>query len=211
MVEDINLTVHRGDVIAVVGPSGAGKTSFLRLLNRLDEPTHGTVYLDGVDYRTIPPRVLRHRVGMVMQAPFLFPGTVADNLRYGPRQRGEELPATHIESLLEQVDLQGYAQRSVENLSGGEAQRVSLARTVANEPEILLLDEPTAALDEETKLEVEALLCRILLDQDLTCIMVTHDMAQSRRLATHVLFMAHGELVRFGSLEEMLHVESVLL
>jgi putative ABC transport system ATP-binding protein len=98
----------------------------------------------------------------------------------------------------------------VENLSGGEAQRVSLARTLANEPEILLLDEPTAALDEETKLEVETLLQRILAEQTLTCIMVTHDTAQSRRLATHVLFMAHGELVRFGPLEEMLHVESVL-
>jgi putative ABC transport system ATP-binding protein len=210
LVENINIEVEQGSVIAVVGPSGAGKSSLLRLLNRLDEPTAGTVFLDGEDYRAIPPRVLRHRVGMVLQAPFLFLGTVADNLRFGPRQRGKELSDQAIEHLLAQVDLSGYASRSVENLSGGEAQRVSLARTLANGPEILLLDEPTAALDDATKLHVEELLQRILADRPLTCLMVTHDMAQARRLATHVLLMEQGRMTQFGARSEVLHVESTL-
>jgi putative ABC transport system ATP-binding protein len=210
LVDDISLEVHHGDLIAVVGPSGSGKSSFLRLLNRLDEPTGGTVYLHGQDYRTIPPRRLRHRLGMVMQSPFLFPGTVADNLRFGPRQRGEELSLEAIEDLLRQVDLAGFAGRTVEGLSGGEAQRVSLARTLANSPDLLLLDEPTAALDDETKQEVEALLGRILHAQSIPCLLVTHEMAQAQRLATHVMMMDHGRMIRFGSLQEVLHVEPTL-
>src|SRR5579859_6880611 len=91
LVNDFNVLLIPGEVLAVVGPSGAGKSSFLRLLNRLDEPTGGTSYVDGLDYREIPPRVLRRRLGMVMQTPFLFPGTVAENIRFGPRQHGETL------------------------------------------------------------------------------------------------------------------------
>jgi len=87
VVNDISLQVHRGEVLAVVGPSGSGKSSFLRLLNRLDEPTGGSVLIDGQDYRDIAPRELRRRAGMVMQMPFLFPGNVADNIAFGPRQR----------------------------------------------------------------------------------------------------------------------------
>jgi putative ABC transport system ATP-binding protein len=210
LVENVNIEVEQGSVVAIAGPSGAGKSSLLRLLNRLDEPTAGTVFLNGEDYRTLSPRLLRHRVGMVLQAPFLFPGAVADNLRFGPHQRGEELSDQAIEDLLAQVDLSGYAARSVDNLSGGEAQRVSLARTLANGPEILLLDEPTAALDDATKLQVEELLQRILADRPLTCLMVTHDMAQARRLATHVLLMEQGRMIQFGVQSEVLHVESTL-
>src|SRR5713101_591621 len=87
IVDAISLDVCPGEIIAIVGKSGSGKTSFLRLLNRLAEPTGGTVYLDGQDYRQLPPRLLRQRVGMVLQSAYLFPGTVADNLRFGPRQR----------------------------------------------------------------------------------------------------------------------------
>src|SRR5689334_24866587 len=89
IVDDISIEVPQGDVLAIVGPSGAGKSWFLRLLNRLDEPTGGTFYVGGRDYREIPPRVLRRRLGRVMQTPFLFPGSVADNMRFGPRQQGE--------------------------------------------------------------------------------------------------------------------------
>jgi putative ABC transport system ATP-binding protein len=210
LVDDISIEVHHGDLVAVVGPSGSGKSSFLRLLNRLDEPTSGAVYLHGQDYRTISPRMLRHRVGMVMQSPFLFPGTVADNLRFGPHQRGEELALDAIEDLLGQVDLAGFAGRDVDGLSGGEAQRVSLARTLANAPDVLLLDEPTAALDDDTKQEVEALLGRILRTRSIPCLLVTHDMAQAHRLATHVMMLDHGRMTRFGSLQEVFYVEPTL-
>ncbi|MCC6614229.1 MAG: ATP-binding cassette domain-containing protein [Anaerolineae bacterium] len=175
IVDSISFDVQRGETIAITGKSGSGKTSLLRLLNRLAEPTSGTVYLNGQDYRLLAPRTLRQRVGMVTQTAYLFPGTVADNLRFGPLQRGERLADTVIDELLEQVDLAGYAQRDVTPLSGGEAQRVSVARTLANRPEVLLLDEPTSALDEDVKLEVEALLKRLIAEQSLTCLMITHD------------------------------------
>src|SRR5262252_4393655 len=104
----VSFDVCAGELLGIVGPSGSGKTSLLRLLNRLDEPTSGTVSLDGQDYRQIPPRDLRRRVGMVMQRPFLFPGSVADNLRFGPRQRGENLTDERIEKLLAGVGLAEY-------------------------------------------------------------------------------------------------------
>jgi putative ABC transport system ATP-binding protein len=204
LVDDISAQVQKGNIVAIVGPSGAGKSSFLRLLNRLDEPTAGTVLLDGKDYRTNPPQVLRRRVGMVMQSPHLFPGTVADNVRFGPRQRGEELPTESIERLLERVDLVGYAVRGVSNLSLGEAQRVSLARTLANSPEVLLLDEPTSALDETTQRGIEDLICSIIHQGGLTCLIVTHDTRQAARMATHVMVLERGKLVEFSPVEEVL-------
>src|SRR5437763_2540784 len=157
LVRDISVQVQPGEVLAVVGPSGAGKSSFLRLLNRLDEPTGGTVLLNGLDYRTLPPRELRRRVGMVMQMAYLFPGTVTANIGFGPRQRGEILTGDDIAALLERVGLPGYQDRDVSTLSGGEAQRVSMARTLANAPDALLLDEPTSALDEHSARGIEEL------------------------------------------------------
>ncbi len=207
LVEDVTLEVGPGDVLAVVGPSGAGKSSFLRLLNRLDEPTAGTVFLRGRDYRQIPPRELRRRVGMVMQQPFLFPGTVAENLCFGPRQWGEKPAPEMVEGWLSRVGLSGYAEREVSTLSGGESQRVSLARTLANSPEVLLLDEPTSALDDASKGEIESLILSILQGQGLTCLMVTHDMAQATRMANRVMLLEGGRLVKIGRMEEMLNAE----
>jgi putative ABC transport system ATP-binding protein len=174
------------------------------LLNRLDEPTEGNVYLDGVDYREVAPRELRRRVGMVMQRPYLFAGTVLDNLRFGPRQRGEELRTAAAEALLAGVGLPGFGSRDVANLSGGEAQRVSFARALANEPEVLLLDEPTSALDEEAKRDVEGVIERIGHEQGVTCVLVTHDAAQAPRLAQRALVLEGGRIVRSGLVAEVL-------
>jgi len=204
LVTDANFDLRKGETLAIVGPSGSGKSSLLRLLNRLDEPTRGTVYLDGVDYRQIAPRELRRRVGMVMQRPFLFPGTVAENLRFGPRQRGEELSDARMEELLAGVLLAGFAGRDVANLSGGEAQRVSFARTLANSPEVLLLDEPTSALDEEAKREVEGVIRRIGSEQGIPCVLVTHDVGQAARLAERALILEQGQVVRTGAVAEVL-------
>ena len=194
----------------MVGPSGAGKSSFLRLINRLDEPTGGTVYLAGEDYHRLAPRELRRRVGMVMQSAYLFPGTVAENLCFGPRQHSEDLQASRIDSLLEEVGLEGFARRDVLHLSGGEAQRVSLARTLANKPEVLLLDEPTSALDDRAEREIEALLTRVLRDQHLTALMVTHDTAQAERITNRAILIDAGRLILDGTVQEVLHVESAL-
>jgi putative ABC transport system ATP-binding protein len=158
IVEGITVSVPRGELLGMVGPSGSGKSSFLRLLNRLDDPTSGAVFLEEQDYREIAPRELRRRVGMVTQRPFLFTGNVSDNLRFGPAQRGEAISDSDVDLLLQRVGLPGFAGRSVANLSGGEQQRVSLARALANQPEVLLLDEPTSALDDKAKAGVEELM-----------------------------------------------------
>jgi len=165
------------------------------------------VYLAGQDYKQLAPRDLRRRVGMVMQSAHLFPGTVAENLRFGPRQHGEDLLASEIDSLLEEMGLEGFADRDVQNLSGGEAQRVSLARTLANKPEVLLLDEPTSALDDRAEREIEALLRRVLRGQHLTALIVTHDTAQAERIADRAILIDAGRLILDGTVEEVLHAE----
>ena len=205
VVDDISLGVERGDILAVVGPSGAGKSSFLRLLNRLDEPTGGTVYLNGRDYTTIPPRELRHQIGMVMQSAFLFPGSIAANVAFGPAQRGIELSPPAIDAVLDSVGLSGRGQRDVALLSGGEAQRVALARALANEPQLLLLDEPTSALDETARKEIEVLIGDVLQEHRLACVIVTHDRAQAQRMATRVMVMEGGRMTALGPVEEVLH------
>jgi len=204
LVADATFEVRRGEMLAIVGPSGSGKSSLLRLLNRLDEPTSGTVYLDGIDYRGIAPRELRRRVGMVTQRAFLFPGTVAENLQFGPRQRGDSLSESRVEELLKGVGLADYGSRDVANLSGGEAQRVSFARTLANAPEVLLLDEPTSALDDDSKREVETIIQQIGGQQGIAGVLVTHDVAQAARLARRVLVLEAGRIVRSGMVEEVL-------
>jgi putative ABC transport system ATP-binding protein len=205
LVDDATFDATRGVIVAIAGPSGAGKSSLLRLLNRLDEPTSGTVFIEDTDYKTMPPRELRRQVGMVTQRPFLFPGTVAGNLRFGPAQRGEILPDSRVDDLLARVALQGYGDRDVANLSGGEMQRVSLARTLANTPIILLLDEPTSALDEVAKREVESLIRSIVSDEKLGCVMVTHDMTQASRLADRALLMQASRIIREGTVSEVLN------
>jgi putative ABC transport system ATP-binding protein len=205
LLDKISFAVSRGEVLAVVGPSGAGKSTLLRMLNRLDEPTSGTVLLAGQDYRQIDPRELRRRVGMVMQRAYLFPGTIAENVRFGPRQRGVTLSDEAVEDLLTQVGLAGYGGRDTLMLSGGEAQRVAITRALANEPEILLLDEPTSALDDESKLGVESLLESLIHKSHLTCIWVTHDAAQARRMADSALMLEAGRVTAHGSAKELLH------
>ena len=204
LVRDVSFELRRAEILAVVGPSGSGKSSLLRLLNRLDEPKSGTVYLEGVDYRTMAPRELRRKVGMVIQRAFLFPGTVADNVRFGPEQRGEALGSQRVDELLRQVGLTDYAQRDVSNLSGGEAQRVSLARALANDPTVLLLDEPTSALDEASKLTVESLILSVVRQAQLTCVIVTHDRQQAQRFAERVLMLDHGSVTKSGTVREVL-------
>ena len=208
LVKSVSVKIKRGEFVAIIGPSGAGKSSFLRLLNRLDEPTGGSVYFDGREYRGFSPRELRRRVGMMMQSAYLFSGSVADNLRFGPRRRGRDLCASEVDGLLEQVGLEGFAGREVGNLSGGEAQRVSLARTLANKPEVLLLDEPTSSLDEKTEGEIEALLARVISDRRLTALMVTHDSAQAMRLAARAMLIDSGRLVLEGPVREVLDARS---
>jgi putative ABC transport system ATP-binding protein len=194
IVREASLTLRSGEVVAITGPSGAGKSSLLRLLNRLDEATSGRVLLECSDVSGLDVRELRRRVGMVMQQANLFPGTVEENVRYGPALRGEMTGDGEVEELLRTVGLSGYAARDVDGLSGGEAQRVSLARTLANRPQVLLLDEPTSALDDAAKLVVEKALRAAMSRVEGACLIVTHDAAQAERLAQRTLVMRDGVL-----------------
>ncbi|MDY6845514.1 MAG: phosphate ABC transporter ATP-binding protein [Chloroflexota bacterium] len=209
LLSDINFEITAGERIAIFGPSGAGKSTLIRLMNRLDEPSSGTVYLEGQDYRQISPRKLRRRLGMVMQQPNLFPGSVAENIRFGPTAQGERLDDERLRELLLGVDLEGFADRDVSKLSGGEAQRVNLARTLANKPEVLLLDEPTSSLDQAAKQEVEETILSVLESGEVTCILVSHDRTQVMRMTDRVLSLKDGRLIADGPAEEVLNAQSM--
>lgn len=205
LLHDVSFRLYRGQVMAVLGASGAGKSTLLRLLNRLDEPTSGELLLDAEDYRQLKPTELRRRIGMVMQRPYLFPGTVGMNVAYGPAQHGTAPLTAWIENLLRDVGMDAYADRDVGTLSGGEAQRVSIARALANGPEVLLLDEPTSALDPDAKQSIEQLLYKLVRERHTTCVWVTHDHEQARRVADLVLRIESGNAVGFGTPQELFH------
>ena len=179
---------------ALLGPSGSGKSSLLRLLNRLADPDDGTVRFKGEDVRGVDVRELRCRACMVPQLPAPLPGTVADNIRYGPGLFGR---AVGVERPLELSGLTRlYADREADQLSVGEQQRVMLARAIALEPDVLLLDEPTSALDDYTKRGVERTLAELADRSGLSMVLVTHEEGQAERMAGRIVQLQDGRLGR---------------
>ena len=184
----VDLALPERGPIAISGPSGAGKSSLLRLLNRLDVPAAGTIRLHGERLDELDASVLRRRVAMVFQRPVALPGTVADNLR----EADPALTDADVARALERVSLDpDLAARDARDLSGGEAQRMCLARSLATHPEVVLFDEPTSSLDADHAAAIEAL-ARSLEDDGLTTIWVTHDADQLDRLARHVVRLVDG-------------------
>ena len=180
VLHDVTATINDG-ATALLGPSGSGKSSLLRLLNRLSDPDSGTIEFEGDDVRALDVLDLRRRAVLVPQLPAPLPGTVADNVRYGPSlcDRGAD-----VESCLTRAGLDAtYAERDAADLSVGEQQRVMLARALALDPEVLLLDEPTSALDDYTKGGVERTLAALAEESGLSMVLVTHERAQAERLA----------------------------
>lgn len=179
-------------VTGVFGPSGSGKSTLLRLCNRLDVPTGGRVSFYGKDIANIDPLWLRRRVGMCFQRPTPFPGTVADNLRVAEPTASEAA----MRETLERVALTGsWLDRDATALSGGEAQRMCLARTLMAKPQVLLLDEPTSAVDAEAAQVIERAV-RELADDGIAALWVTHDPAQVERTADRVLHIQRGRCTR---------------
>ncbi|MBE3582718.1 MAG: ATP-binding cassette domain-containing protein [Limnochordaceae bacterium] len=212
ILHDITACIPASQITCVVGPSGAGKSSLLRLLNRLDSPTSGTIYWRGRSLESYPVRQLRRQVGMLFQFPHLFEGTVEQNVLFGPRlqpsstsqadgaaRQPQATGPALVAELLRMVGLPAeLAGRSTEKLSGGEAARVALARALANQPQVLLLDEPTASLDVASRREIEQLILRLQRESGLTVVWVSHDLEQAARVADRVMVIEHGELTAFG-------------
>jgi putative ABC transport system ATP-binding protein len=190
ILDGLTLGVPDGGITVLLGPSGAGKSMTLRLLNRLEVPTSGEVRFRGEDIASLDPLRLRRRVGMVFQRPAVFPGTVRDNLRVA----SPEADDTALAGFLDAGGLDpGMIDRVGDELSGGEAQRLCLARTLATRPEVLLMDEPTSALDPTARHHLEAT-ARRLADGGMPMVWVTHDLGQAERLADHRLVLVAGRL-----------------
>jgi putative ABC transport system ATP-binding protein len=219
ILDDVSLQVRRGTLFTVLGPSGSGKSTLLRCVNRLTEPDAGRVTLDGRPTTDLPMPELRRRVGMVFQTAALFEGTVLDNVLYGPRLRasGRRGPAglagkppapdqeAQAAELLARVGLPAeFLPQPASDLSGGEAQRVSVARALANDPEVMLLDEPASALDPTASHLIQDLLLRLAAETDLTFVFVTHDLGQARRIGDHGLLLVDGRVVEGGPLPDFL-------
>jgi putative ABC transport system ATP-binding protein len=191
VLRDISARFSEGVVTAIVGPSGAGKTSLLRCINRLEEPLEGRVLLDGTDIRELDPTELRKRVGMIFQTPVLYEGGL------------EAVDDSVLERALEVAGLgASFLERGSTALSVGQAQRVCIARALVRDPEALILDEPTSALDMKATKRIEELL-GALAQSGLTIIVVTHDLDQARRIASKGVLLDEGRVVTTGTLEEV--------
>ncbi len=200
-LDGVDLDIPAGGVTALVGPSGAGKTSLLRLLNRLDSPAAGEVAFRGRPVAGLPVRELRRRVGFVFQLPVMFPGTVADNLRAAAGAAGDATPVSDaaVADALGLVGLDGsYAAREAGRLSGGERQRASIARALMTRPEVLLMDEPTSALDPEVAERLMATVVRLTSDASLTAVMVTHRLAEARSASDFLVMLEAGRVLEAG-------------
>lgn len=201
LLNRVNLKILQGRVHALLGPSGSGKSTLLYTLNRLREINEGTIYLDQTELRSLNIFELRRRVGLVMQKAIFFSGNVSDNILYGPRLRGKELPDPR--KYLEMVGLSAaFLNRDPNILSGGQQQRVSLARALANDPEVLLLDEPTSALDAQASEHLEEMVTRLCQERQLTVVWVTHDLQQARRVAQDVTLLYRGQMLEHGTITD---------
>jgi putative ABC transport system ATP-binding protein len=192
VLRGVSLQIGTG-ATALLGPSGSGKSSLLRVLNRLAEPDSGAVRFNGEDVRDLDPLELRRRAVLVPQLPAPLPGTVADNVRYGPSLYGREADVGRVLELAGLDD--SYSERDASRLSVGEQQRVMLARALALEPEVLLLDEPTAALDEVAREGVERTIGELVRRAGVSTVLVTHDRGQASRLADRTIEIRDGRAV----------------
>ena len=191
MLHDVSVTIPDG-ATALLGPSGSGKSSLLRLLNRLSDPDAGTIEFEGDDVRSLDVLDLRRRAVLVPQLPAPLPGSVADNVRYGPSLCDRD---ADVASCLARAGLDhAYSEREASELSVGEQQRVMLARALALDPEVLLLDEPTSALDETARDGVERTLAE-LARSGVAMVLVTHDRGQAERIASEVVELRDGKVV----------------
>ncbi|MDD1694914.1 MAG: ATP-binding cassette domain-containing protein, partial [Methanoregula sp.] len=205
----MDLKIKKGEIFTLIGPSGSGKTTLLRVLDLLDLQSDGRLVFDGTDTHA-PETVrlaIRRRMSMVFQKPAVLNTTVAENVAFGLKFRGVPRRESQrkVLSALELVDLLPFANRRAPTLSGGEMQRVALARAMVTEPELLLLDEPTANLDPVSSEMIENLIVRINREMHTTIVLSTHDMIQGQRLADHIGVIMGGRLAQVGTINDIFY------
>jgi phosphate transport system ATP-binding protein len=214
-VKEVSLEVNKGEVLALIGPSGCGKTTLLRSLNRLVDQTPtatrgGRILLDEQDVDSLEVTDLRRKVGMVFQQPNPFPMSIFDNVAYGLRERGSKRPSRAalrpaVEDALDRAGLLDEVEENLNHpalrLSGGQQQRLCIGRSLAVNPEVLLLDEPCSALDPRSTQAIEDLIMK--LRSDIAIVIVTHNLQQAYRVADRVAFMYLGDLVEYGEADQV--------
>ncbi|MCI1959093.1 MAG: phosphate ABC transporter ATP-binding protein PstB [Clostridia bacterium] len=213
-LKNINMDIPEKEITAFIGPSGCGKSTFLKTLNRMNDLVEGCVItgevtLDGKDiYKNIDVNILRKRVGMVFQKPNPFPMSIYDNVAYGPRTHGihskvklDEIVEKSLKSAAIWDEVKDRLKKSALGMSGGQQQRLCIARALAVEPEVLLMDEPTSALDPISTSKIEDLAEE--LKKDYTIIMVTHNMQQAARISDKAAFFLLGEVIEYDETEKM--------
>ena len=209
VLRDISINVSAGELLVVIGPSASGKSSLLRCINRLNDIDSGTITLDGHSVFDLPVTELRRKVGMMFQKTAPFEGSVADNIAFGALLQGQSLSRDEILGLMEQVSLEvELADKPASDLSGGQEQRLAIARALALNPSLLLLDEPTSSLDPIATNHVEDSLMRLREQTNLTMIWVSHSIEQARRIGSRVLLLDGGRIIREDTVAAMLDPET---
>ncbi|WP_313474406.1 polyamine ABC transporter ATP-binding protein [Stutzerimonas kunmingensis] len=199
-VDDVSLSIHQGEIFALLGGSGSGKSTLLRMLAGFERPTEGRIFLDGQDITDMPP--YERPINMMFQSYALFPHmTVEQNIAFGLKQDG--LPKQEVEARVKEmlglVQMTQYAKRKPHQLSGGQRQRVALARSLAKRPKLLLLDEPMGALDKKLRSQMQLELVQIIERVGVTCVMVTHDQEEAMTMAERIAIMHLGWIAQVGS------------
>ncbi|WP_339080802.1 polyamine ABC transporter ATP-binding protein [Pseudomonas sp. TMP9] len=199
-VDDVSLTINKGEIFALLGGSGSGKSTLLRMLAGFERPTEGRIFLDGEDITDLPP--YERPINMMFQSYALFPHmSVADNIAFGLKQdkMSKEDINARVEEMLKLVQMSQYAKRKPHQLSGGQRQRVALARSLAKSPKLLLLDEPMGALDKKLRSQMQLELVEIIERVGVTCVMVTHDQEEAMTMAQRIAIMHLGWIAQIGS------------
>jgi putrescine transport system ATP-binding protein len=198
-VNHVNLDIARGEIFALLGSSGCGKTTLLRMLAGFETPTSGRIVLNGQDMAGLPP--YERPMNMMFQSYALFPHlSVWENIAFGLKRDGlaRDAIAAKVEAMLKLVQLGKFAQRKPHQLSGGQQQRVALARSLAKAPQLLLLDEPLGALDKKLREETQIELVNIIEQVGVTCVMVTHDQEEAMTMASRIAIMSEGRFLQVG-------------